>query len=61
MDIEELNGVTEKIIGCAYKVANTLGSGFLEKVYENALAHEIKKLAYRLNNRLDCRSGTMTL
>jgi len=29
--------VTERIIGCAYTVANTLGAGFLEKVYENAL------------------------
>lgn len=36
--------LTEKIIGCAFKVANTLGPGFLEKVYENALAHEIRKL-----------------
>ena len=35
--------VTEKIIGCAYTVANTLGSGFLEKVYENALACELRK------------------
>ena len=35
--------ITEKIIGCAYTVANTLGSGFLEKVYENALAHEMRK------------------
>ena len=40
---EEVNEVTEAIIGCAYSVANTLGAGFLEKVYENALAHEIKK------------------
>ena len=35
--------ITEKIIGAAYQVANTLGSGFLEKVYENALAIEIGK------------------
>ena len=35
--------LTETIIGCAYTVANTLGNGFLEKVYENALAHELKK------------------
>ncbi len=35
--------LTEKIIGCAYTVANTLGCGFLEKVYENALAHELRK------------------
>ena len=35
--------ITEIVIGCAFKVANTLGPGFLEKVYENALAHEIRK------------------
>jgi len=39
----ELEQITEKIIGCAYKVSNTLGNGFLEKVYENALAHELRK------------------
>lgn len=35
--------VTERIIQCAFKVSNTLGCGFLEKVYENALAHELRK------------------
>jgi len=39
----EINQITEKVIGCAYQVGNGLGSGFLEKVYENALAHEIHK------------------
>jgi hypothetical protein len=29
--------ITEKIIGAAYKVHNTPGSGFLEKVYQNSL------------------------
>ncbi len=38
----KLNEITETIIGCAFEVANTLGSGFLERVYENALAHEIR-------------------
>jgi GxxExxY protein len=33
----ELNALTELIIGSAYAVANELGFGFLEKVYENAL------------------------
>ncbi len=37
------DSLTERIIGCAYSVANSLGSGFLEKVYENALAHELRK------------------
>ncbi len=30
--------LSEKIINCYYKVYNTLGYGFLEKVYENAFA-----------------------
>ena len=38
-----LNDISEKVIGCAYTVSNQLGSGFLEKVYENALSHELRK------------------
>ena len=34
--------LTKKIIGCAYVVHNTLGAGFLEKVYENALLFELR-------------------
>ena len=33
--------ITEKIIKAFFKVYNTLGYGFLEKVYENALKHEL--------------------
>ncbi len=35
--------LTYKIIGCAYTVSNILGCGFLEKVYEKALIHELRK------------------
>jgi GxxExxY protein len=35
--------LTFRINGCAYGVANDPSSGFLEKVYENALAHELRK------------------
>ena len=38
-----INQITETIIACVYRVSNTLGSGFLEKVYENALAIELQK------------------
>ncbi len=38
--------VTARIIGCAFKVFNTLGYGFLEKVYENALAHELRRTGF---------------
>jgi GxxExxY protein len=42
-DESSANRLTEPIIGCAFQVLNTLGAGFLEKVYENALAHELRK------------------
>lgn len=35
--------LTDAIIGAFYRVYNALGYGFLEKVYENALAHELRK------------------
>jgi len=35
--------LTAKIIECAYKVHNTLGFGFLEAVYQNALLIELLK------------------
>lgn len=39
--------LTEIIIGCAYRVHNTLGSGFLEKVYRKSLAIEVAKKGLR--------------
>jgi len=44
MHHEEL---TERIIGCAMQVHSTLGPGFLEPVYEKALAHELAKAGLR--------------
>ena len=37
--------LTEKIIKIYYKVYNTLGYGFLEKIYENAMMIEFRKTA----------------
>jgi GxxExxY protein len=39
----EHDPLSEAVIGCVFKVANGLGTGFLEKVYENALLHELRK------------------
>ena len=44
----DLNKVTERIIACAFEVSNVLGIGFVEKIYENALAHEMKKNGLRV-------------
>ena len=38
-----INQITKRIINAAYEVGNTLGYGFLEKVYENAMVHELSK------------------
>jgi GxxExxY protein len=38
-----ISGLPEQIIKAAFQVSNVLGSGFLEKVYENALAYELRK------------------
>ncbi|MEI6555618.1 MAG: GxxExxY protein [Paludibacter sp.] len=40
--------ISEKVIKCYYKVYNTLGYGFLEKVYENALSYELQKLGLKV-------------
>jgi len=40
MEDDEL---TEKIIGCAYEVYNTMGFGYLESVYEKCMALELRE------------------
>jgi len=55
MDADErrlkLDKLTRQIIGCIYRVANELGTGFLEKVYENALAHELRKSGLKVSQQ----------
>ena len=36
-----LNSLTEKVLSAVFEVSNTLGAGFLEKVYERALLKEL--------------------
>ncbi len=43
--------LTQIIIGCAYKVHNALGPGFLERVYENALRIELEKIGLRVRQQ----------
>jgi len=40
--LEELNQLTEKIIGCAIEVHRTIGPGLLEATYEAALCVELE-------------------
>ena len=39
----EYKELTEKIIACAYRVYNKMGSGFVESVYEKCLIIELLK------------------
>ena len=39
----EYKELTEKIIGCAYRVYNRMGFGFHESVYEKCMLIELKK------------------
>ena len=49
--LENINDITYRVIGCAHEVSNVLGCGFLEKVYENALAHELRKAGLRVTQQ----------
>ena len=46
------SALTGTIIGCAMEVHRVLGPGFLESVYQNALAYEVRRAG--LNLQLEC-------
>ncbi len=52
MTSDELVLLTEKVIGAAFEVSNTLGAGFLEKVYERALARELVLRGMRVGKQV---------
>ncbi len=47
--------LTETIISCYYSVYNTLGFGFLEKVYENAMMREMEKRGLKAQSQYPIR------
>jgi GxxExxY protein len=51
MDNYKHSELTEKIIKAFYKVYNTLGYGFLEKVYENALFIELESIGLNVKKQ----------
>ena len=48
----ELEKLTHKIIGCAYKVFNTLGFGFLESVYKKGMVIELTKSILKVEEEI---------
>jgi len=51
MDNYKHSELTEKIIKAFYKVYNTLGYGFLEKVYENAIYIELEAIGFNIKKQ----------
>src|SRR5215470_12537395 len=51
MNTDEHRFLTQEIIQCAFRVSNALGTGFLEKVYENSLIIELKSKSLKLSSQ----------
>lgn len=47
-----LNSITEAVLAAAFEVSNTLGAGFLEKVYERALMKELQLQSIQAKSQL---------
>jgi GxxExxY protein len=64
-DEYRLNEITERIMKCVYKVAKALGNGFLEKVYENTPAHELREasvlVAQQNGSRFSMKGSWLTI
>jgi GxxExxY protein len=45
--LTQTDELSEKVIGAIFEVSNTLGAGFLEKVYERALLRELGLLGVK--------------
>ena len=50
-DERGFDSLTERVLGAVFEVSNTLGAGFLEKVYERALLREIALLGIRATSQ----------
>jgi GxxExxY protein len=46
-----INELAERVIGRALAVSNGPGAGFPEKIFENALAHELRKAGLRVEQQ----------
>ena len=53
MEEEELNALTQQILGCAYKVHTGLGPGLLESAYEECLYYEMHKAGLKVKRQID--------
>ena len=63
MDLDQDHALTEKVIGLPMKVHRALGPGFLESVYRNVFAFELRRagLAVALDQRVTVRYENVTV
>jgi len=47
--------ITDKIIKCAIEVHKTLGPGFIESIYEQALIHELKQAGLKVDQQVSTK------
>ena len=59
-NVQMLNDLSRQVIGCALTVLNTLGAGFLDKVYESALAHEPREAGLSVAQQRGARVGRLS-
>lgn len=52
MNTDNLNELTERALGAIFEVSNTLGAGFLEKVYQRALLAELRLRGLRVSSEV---------
>ena len=50
----ELKKLSEQVIGCAIKAHRTLGPGFVESIYENALIIELRTSGLAVQSQEEC-------
>jgi len=50
---EEVNALTEAIIGAAIRVHRALGPGMLESTYEVCLTHELSQAGHTVERQVD--------
>ena len=54
-DERRYDKITDRITGSSYDVANILGCGFLEKIYENSLCHLLSKRGFKVDQQYPLR------
>ncbi len=47
----EYKEITEKVIGCAFRVYNKMGFGYLESVYEKCMHIELNKAGMQFESQ----------